>query len=84
MAHHPNPKRRKRTMDTLTIPRRPRQDKPFELLARIHALKISQNAIARAIRSDSGTVSRVLRGITTAAPLRRRMEAFLTRAERRA
>ena len=48
-----------------------------ELLARIHRLGISQNAVARGIGAHSGDVSRVLREIVTSAPMLRRIDAHL-------
>jgi plasmid maintenance system antidote protein VapI len=57
---------------------------PGELLTRIdriHALKISQKAVARGIGAHSGDVSRVLRGIVTSAPMTRRIDAFLDARE---
>jgi DNA-binding Lrp family transcriptional regulator len=47
------------------------------LADRIHKLRISQRALARAIGADPGHVSRVLRTIETSAPVTRRIEAYL-------
>ncbi len=53
------------------------------LLARARALGWSQNELARRIRRNPGTLSRVLRGKVTSAVVWRRAEAVLLREERR-
>lgn len=54
-----------------------------EVQRRIHALGVSQNALARAIRKDPGHVSRVLRGRVVSARVWRLIESFLDRQEQR-
>ena len=51
------------------------------LQERLATLSCSKRQLARAIGADPGTVSRVLRGIVTSAPVQRKIEAFLAQKE---
>ena len=54
---------------------------PEEVKERLEALGLSQNALARGIRKDSGHVSRVLRRMDTSAVVLRRAQRWLEREE---
>jgi hypothetical protein len=69
-------------MDTTYIHQTSHHTPDFQ--ARLDALGISQRAMARALRRDPGHVSRVLHGFVTSAPMLRKVETFLAKAERRA